>query len=172
MDKKSVERRKKKLNFDNKKKASLSLIVGIVAGLVLVCAGGIQLYSYRKELGNRSVEELSTDSEKYAREAGQYEKEKNAEFEENGTSDKYLELSEKWAQAVVKMGEADHSLYMVDSGYHNPRNLWELITTVPLLVVGILCFAAGFVAHSIFNAKAKEDRRKKQEESKKKEEKK
>lgn len=166
MDKKSVERRRTKINFDYQRKASCALITGVVIGLILVCFSGAQLYNYHKERGSQTVEELNSEIEKYAEEAGKYEKEKFEEFEKNGTSKKYLEISEKWAEATKKRTAAEHSIYMVDTGYHNPRNLWELIITVPLLFVGILCIAAGFVANSIFKSKAKEERRKKQEEGK------
>lgn len=153
MDKKSVVRKR----FNYKFKVKCAFIVGIVLGLLLVCYGGAQLYTYHRERGDQTIEELNSDSEKYAIEAGKLEAEKNKEFEENGASDKYLELSEKWAEMTVERTAKEHSIYMDESGYHNPRNLWELITTVPLLFVGILCIVASFILRSILKEKGKKE---------------
>lgn len=164
MDKKSVVRRKR---FNYQAKAKCALIAGVVIGLVLVCVSGVQLYNYHKERGTMTTEELNTEIEKYAEESGKYEKEKNEELEKNGRTKKYLELSQKWADATKKKTDAQHSIYMDNTGYHNPRNLWEFIMAAPLLFVGVLCVAAGLVARSIILEKGK----KKEAEKKKKAEK-
>lgn len=163
MEKKSVERKR----FNYKFKAKCALILGLVLGLLLVCYGGVQLYGYHKERGNETVEELNDTYDDYAAEANKYNKEKNEEYAKNGVSDKYVELSEKWAEATQKASKAGQSIYMDKTGYHNPRNLWELITTVPLLFVGIVCMAAGFIARALILNNGKKEEIRKARESKK-----
>ncbi len=172
MDKKSVVRKR----FNYQAKAKCALLTGVVLGLLMICLSAVQLYDYHRERGSKTTEELTSDSEKYSIDAGKLEAEKNKEFEENGPSEKYLELSEKWAEEVQKKTKAEHSMYMDETGYHNPRNLWEFVTTVPLLFVGFLCLVAGFVANSVIKEKGKkelaEEKKKAEKEKEKKEEKK
>jgi hypothetical protein len=152
MDKKSRERTR---NIDYKKTAIVALVVGLIFGISLCVYSGYQLYEYRKELGNRTVEELNEDANSAVDEYLEIEKEKIAELEANGYSDKYIELNNKSARALMKQTSANHSLYMIDTGYHNPRNLWELLITQPLLFVGIFMCGAGVVSFFVLKNKAK-----------------
>ena len=160
MDKKSVVRKR----FNYKTKAKCALITGIVLGLILICVSAVQLYTYHRERGDKTLEELQAQIDELSVEEQKYETIIYKELADNdGKSDEYVDATNKWAEVATKKTSAENSVYMINTGYHNPRNLWELLLVSPLLFVGVLCFVAGFIAKSIIIEKGKKEEAEKAE---------
>jgi hypothetical protein len=145
MDKK-VERSKN----DTKKCIKIGSIAGFVFGLILICCGAIRIHNLNVEVGTKSVEALAAEIQELSEEYVKVEKEKAAEVDENGFSDKYNELAEKSAELNIAITKATNSQYMKETGYNNPRSLGDMLRLAPMLWIGCLVVAASIVALFVF----------------------
>lgn len=122
------------------------LILGIVVGVLLFANGVMQIKTYKDQAGTASLQEVTEEYEPLALELGKIKREKTAERDENGFSEKYYELANKQGELEDKVQKLANSKYMKETGWHNPKSLSEYFTTAPTLGVGLVFLFVSIVA--------------------------
>lgn len=113
------------------------LILGIAVGGLLTTNGILQIKTYKDKVGDRPLEEITEEYNPLTLELGQVKREKFLEYEKNGESEKYIELSKKQAELEEKIKPLSESKFMKETGYHNPKSLAEVFEDAPTLGVGL-----------------------------------
>ena len=155
MDRKRVL--KKKINYQLK--AKIFFLIFVILGGLMTSYGAAQLYQFRKERGNSSVEKLERDIENLEKEAEEINHLKEQEYAEHDASQRYFELSNEWAEKIGQKTSAEKQVYMANTGYHNPRNIFEYITMVPLLFLGLIFILIGFILHRVIKKHGRKELR-------------
>lgn len=138
-----TRKRKTKLNY--KHLSLLSLLVGVVLGAIFIASGIGKLIGYQNEMGTKTVDELSAEIKTLSEEYKAKKQERDKEFEKNGFSEKYLSLNEEALQIDKEISKATNSRYMKTEGFHNPKNLEEMIAEAPEILVGVVVILIGII---------------------------
>lgn len=138
--------KRKALKIDFKILSRYVLILGVAVGVLMTANGVLQIKSYKEKVGDRSLEEVTEEFEPLSYKLGTIKREKTAEYDKNGYSDKYNQLVAEEAEIESKVSSLADSKYMKETGYHNPHSLSEYFETAPTLIIGLLSFAVGIVA--------------------------
>lgn len=138
--------KRKALKIDFKILSRYVLILGVAVGVLMTANGVLQIKTYKDKVGGRSLEEVTEEFEPLSYKLGTIKREKTAEYDKNGYSDKYNQLLAEEAEIESKVGSLADSKYMKETGYHNPHSLSEYFETAPTLIIGLLSFAIGIVA--------------------------
>ena len=145
-DKQTVRNRK----FNYELCSLLSLAIGAIVGVVLVAFGVGKLNGYNSGMGFKSVDELTSEILELSDKYSDKEDERDKEFDENGFSEKYLQLDEEASEIDEEITKLTNSRYMREEGWHNPSNLGEVIGLAPEIAIGAGFIVAGIVGFFIF----------------------
>ena len=122
------------------------LIISIVFGLSLITFGAVRISDLNKQVGTLSETEINDEIAKLAVDFEKVSSEALEEFNTNGMSDKYLELSKQTDEYSTKITELTNSRYMKETGYNNPNSLDKILELAPTLWIGTAVIIAGIVA--------------------------
>jgi hypothetical protein len=121
-------------------------VLGTVVGVLLTTNGVLQIKYYKDKVTDRPLTEITEEYNPLALELGQVKREKIAEHDKNGESEKYLELAQKQAELEEKIQPLSESKFMKETGYHNPKSIAEYFEVAPTLGVGLVFLVATIVA--------------------------
>ncbi len=125
----------------------------VLGGLILFGRGAIQLHNINAEIGNKTVEELTEDITALSEELQKNESEKQTEYDNNGFSDKYLELNERSSELRIRITNATGSRYTKETGKGNPDSLGDIMVLIPILPISVVVILAGIILQVIVNKK-------------------
>lgn len=143
--KNSEKETRKKKTIDFKALSIVSLVLGLVIGVVLIAFGTGKLIGYQNEMGIKTVDELSKEIRDLTEKYSDKEDERDEEFESNGFSEKYTQLDNEADAIDEEITKLTNSRYMREEGWHNPRNIGEAVSDAPEIVVGAVVMIIGVI---------------------------
>ncbi|MBP5512126.1 hypothetical protein J6X90_01955 [Candidatus Saccharibacteria bacterium] len=122
------------------------LIITIIFGLSLITCGAVKISDLNKQVGTLNEEEINDEISKLSVDLNDISTKALAEFDANGMSDEYLELSKQTDELSTKISELTNSRYMKETGYNNPNSLGKVLELAPTIWIGMAVIIAGIVA--------------------------